>query len=87
MNLDPENCPHCGITWLGEPIPGGGTQGSHYGVNMAILVPWRRGQTYHLCEGCGARTPFGIWNYGYKPEFLAEVFLNGFKRRDDDDER
>ena len=86
-NLDPENCPHCGITWLGKPIPGGGTKDSHYGANMAIVSPARRGQRYYLCEACGAWTPFGIWNSRYKPEFLAEVFLSGFERRGNDDER
>ncbi len=35
----------------------------------------------------GTWTPFGIWNYGYKPEFFAEVFLSGFERRGNDNER
>jgi len=71
MNLDPESCPHCGIAW----------------ANVTIVSPARRGQTYYLCEACGTWTPFGIWNYGYKPEFFAEVFLSGFERRGNDNER
>ncbi len=37
-NLHPENCPHCGITWVG----GGRTQGSHYARTWFSSWPSRR---------------------------------------------
>jgi len=87
MNLDPENCPHCGITWLGEPIPDGSKPCSHYGANMVLILAEPENRNYYLCNSCGAQTPLGIGNYGYKPEFLTDVFLSAFGRRGDADER
>ncbi len=87
-NVDPEKCPHCAVSWLGEPIPdGGGSQGSHYGANMVLVLAEPESRNYYRCDACETQTPLGIWNYGYKPEFLAEVFPRGFQRRDIGDER
>jgi len=54
---------------------------------MALVLAEPESRNCYLCGACGAQTPFGVWNYGYKPEFLAEVFLSGFKRRGNDVER
>ncbi len=80
MNGDPESCPHCGITWLNKPIPGGSTQGSHYGANMAILSPARGGADVIFVRGMWSadavrhlelRLQAGISRRGFREQIQA----------------
>ncbi len=36
------------------------------------------------CNVCGVHTVLGIWNYGYKPEFLAKVLMCEFESPSDE---
>ncbi len=69
--LDPENCPQCGVSWINEEI----AYGPPSPPKMILVLARPR---YYRCEVCGAKIPLGIWNHGYKPEFLARVFMSEF---------
>jgi hypothetical protein len=71
MRLDPDNCPHCGVSWINEEVE----VGPPLPPKMILVLD---DPQYYRCEVCGAHTPLGIWNHGYKPEFLADVFIRGF---------
>ncbi len=75
--LDPDNCPHCGVSWVGDPVPDcGGYEARHFTKNVVLVLDEPQ---YYRCTVCEAKTELGIWNRGYKPGFLAEVFMRGFK--------
>lgn len=81
VSLDPTSCPACGVSWVGDPTPAGGSYyGSHFTVNVVLVLDEPK---YYRCDACGVKTPLTLWNHGYRPEFLADVFLRGFERRGD----
>ncbi len=74
--LDPEHCPHCGVSWVGDPVPDRSQyDGSHFTKNVVLMLDEPK---YYRCTVCNAKTPLGIWNHGYKPEFLARAFMSEF---------
>ncbi len=86
MNLDPDNCPRCGVSWVGEPIPAHlrhDYYGDHWVVNVVLIVDddadGHERPQYYQCKVCDGKTPLTIWNRGYKNEFLAKVFMNEFE--------
>jgi len=69
--LDPENCPQCGASWINEKV--------EYGPpSPPKMILYIDDPKFYRCQVCGATIPLGIWNHGYKPEFLARVFMSEF---------
>jgi len=73
--IDPENCPQCGVSWIDEKIECGPPSPPKMILYIDDLKSYR-------CQVCGATIPLGIWNHGYKPEFLARVFMSEFEGRE-----
>ncbi len=37
--LDPEHCPHCGVSWVGDPVPDRSQyDGSHFTKNVVLML-------------------------------------------------
>ena len=87
MSLDPENCPHCGASWVGELLPEhlreGPDDDRRCGGAFVLMIDDDDRPLYYQCRVCDAKTPLTIWNRGYKNEFLAEVFMRGILEKRD----
>jgi hypothetical protein len=76
---DPDECPECGVSWIGGPVADpANSESDHYTVNVVLMMdePKR-----YRCDVCHAEIPLTIWERGYKPEFLASVLTEEFEPR------
>ncbi len=51
---------------------------------MVLILAEPEAPNYYQCNVCGVHTVLGIWNHGYKPEYLAKVLMSEFESPSDD---
>ncbi len=85
MSLDMEQCPNCGVSWIGDPIPKehqANYSGTHFKREIGIQYSYDHPEHYdgiseYMCPDC--KTRFGRWTGKKLAESESEKRYGGNK--------